>query len=332
MAKGRTISAALLTDKDMQIIKLCDKIAQSIKNEIVGEKEKKSFMSEYGKISFTRDSTLGRGAGKLQRDALCTRGIQGHAPYSNRNLRWHPLIVAANPVAYAKSIERIEIEAGQALNFVVKENNVEKIYPAEQIYLLPERYVTLPEHWYPHRATLCNWEDTEWTQNSCIITAYEACDWQDAVEAYAVLGLSVAVDDYHVDFDKMYDIISNILQNQTIDKSVILPSNKFPLKSQKDSIISCPLCGCPHSQNPANMPDRKREERYKFDFSGNKRDEGDDKSVQIMHILPLEESKMNHNAGNVRFGHRWCNVAMTDHSIEETVDFMEYIVKAHNRK
>ena len=31
------------------------------------------------------------------------------------------------------------------------------------------------------------------------------------------------------------------------------------------------------------------------------------------------------------FGHRWCNVAMIDHSIDETVDFMEYIVNAHRK-
>jgi hypothetical protein len=54
--------------------------------------------------------------------------------------------------------------------------------------------------------------------------------------------------------------------------------------------------------------------------------------MQIVHVNPLIESEVRHNAANVRFGHRWCNVAMTDHSIEETVDFMEYIVKAHNRK
>ena len=53
--------------------------------------------------------------------------------------------------------------------------------------------------------------------------------------------------------------------------------------------------------------------------------------MQIMHVNPLVENEMMHNAANVRFGHRWCNVAMTDHSIDETVDFMEYIVNAHRK-
>jgi hypothetical protein len=330
MAKGRTISATCLTDKDRQIIELCGKIAQTIKDEILNEDDQKVFLNEFGKIHFTRDSGLGRGAGKLQRDALCTSGIQGNAPFSNRNLRWHPLVVATNPVSYAKPIERIEIEADESLIFVVKENGIEKSYPSEQIYLLTQRYVTLPEHWQPHYNILRNWGDTEWTQNSCLITAYEACDWQDAVEAYAVLGLSIAVDNYKIEFNKIFSKTTEILKNQRIDNSIKLPTNNFP--TEKNDIICCPLCKIPKSENPAKLPDRIREDRYKFDFSGNKRGEGDDSSMQIMHIKPLEEVQLSHNAANVRFGHRWCNVAMTDHSIEETVDFMEYIVKAHNRK
>jgi len=196
--------------------------------------------------------------------------------------------------------------------------------------LLPERYVTLPEHWQQHYDTLRKWGDMQWTQNSCLITAYEACDWQDSVEAYAVLGLSIAVDKYKIDFQKIYDKIIEILKKQQIDKLIKLPTGNFP--TDKNDIISCPLCKVPKSENPAKLPDRVREDRYKFDFSGNKRGEGDDSSMQIMHIKPLEEAKLFHNAANVRFGHRWCNVAMTDHSIEETVNFMEYIVKAHNRK
>jgi len=32
-----------------------------------------------------------------------------------------------------------------------------------------------------------------------------------------------------------------------------------------------------------------------------------------------------------RYGHRWCNVSMTDHSIYETLDFMEHVVRVHGR-
>jgi hypothetical protein len=195
---------------------------------------------------------------------------------------------------------------------------------------MPERYVTLPKHWDAHLDRLRLWNDTLWTQNSCIIAAFEACDWHAALEAYAVLGLSIAVDDYRIDFQEIYQKIVDILQTQNIDKSIKLPSLIFP--TDKDNIISCPLCKVPKSLNPANFPDRKREERYKFAFGGNKRNEGDDRSMQIMHVSPLVESELRHNGANVRFGHRWCNVAMTDHSIDETVDFMEYIVNAHKNK
>jgi len=188
----------------------------------------------------------------------------------------------------------------------------------------------LPEHWAVHLDKLRLWNDTLWTQNSCVITAFEACEWDAALESYAVLGLSIAVDNYKIDFRTIYNEIVAILKNQTIDSAVKLPSPTFP--TQRDDIICCPLCKVLKSQNPARLPDREREERYKFAFGGNKRSEGDDSSMQIMHVNPLVESEMRHSAANVRFGHRWCNVAMTDHSIEETVDFMEYIVNAHKRK
>ena len=147
MATGRTIGANSLTDRDQKIIKLCSQVAQTIRNEISDKAGKKKFWDEFGKTSLTRDAGAGRGAGKLQRDALCTRGIQGKAPFSNRNLRWHPLVLACNPVDYAASIERIEIEGEdeqQILVFVVKENGKEKHYPSDKVHELPKRFVALP--------------------------------------------------------------------------------------------------------------------------------------------------------------------------------------------
>ena len=320
MATGRTISASFLTEFDEKVILLCEKISNCIENAITDRTQKKAFRDNYGKISYTRDGGAGRGAGKLQRDALCTRGVQGKAPYSNRNLRWHPLVIATEEHEYAVPIERIEIEE-ETLFFVVKINNREKVFPADKVHELPQRFVTLPKHWEEHIETLRYWGDTQWTQNSCIITAYEACDWRAAVETYAVLGLSVAVDDFRLDFDNIYNAVVKILQDQQVDSNIQLPSPLFP--TDKDDIICCPLCRVPKSQNPANIEPRQRENRFKFAYSGNKRGEGDDSSMQIMHINPLVESELRHNAANVRFGHRWCNVAMTDHSIEETVDFME---------
>jgi len=50
-----------------------------------------------------------------------------------------------------------------------------------------------------------------------------------------------------------------------------------------------------------------------------------------MHLKPLIESAIIHTPENVRYGHRWCNVSMTDHSIDETLDFMEHVVEVHGR-
>lgn len=336
MATGRTVSASFLTNSDEQVIELCERISQNIFETLATKETKKIFQNTFGRIDKSRDAGAhkrGGGSGKLQRDALCTRGIQGKAPFSNRNLRWHPLVIAERQIAFAKPIKRIEIEGEdetQTLVFVVEnENGQETAYPSAKAHELPERFVALPEHWLPHIDRLRFWNDTLWTQNSCVITAYEACDWQDAVETFAVLGISVAVNFFEANFSLLYKKTIETLQAQTVDASIKLPSLKFP--NNKDETVSCPLCKSNASQPPSDLPKRLREERWKPAWSTNKRGEGEDWSMQIMHIEPLTETEIRHNAQNVRFGHRWCNVAMTDHSIKETVDFMEYIVRAHNR-
>lgn len=328
MASGRTISASFLTPLEENILALCKLISVALEHCIESADDKKKFRNDFGKISKTRDAGAGRGGGKLQRDALCTRGIQGKAPFSNRNFRWHPLVVAQTPIAFAKPIERIEIE-GDTLHFVINLNHTEQTLPADKAHELSQRFVVLPHHWEAHIDTLKNWNDVAWTQNSCIITAYEACNWYDAVEAYAILGISVVVNFFNVNFDSIYPQIIHILSQQHIDNTITLPSATFP--TQQEDIITCPLCKTSTISTPANLPERTRELRWKPNWADNKRGEGEDSSLQIMHVEPLTEHEIRHHAKNVRFGHRWCNVAMTDHSISETVDFMEYIVKAHHR-
>jgi len=333
MATGRTISANFLTEKDTAIIKLCEEISTQIIELISNSEQKKEFKKVSGKISYTRDGGLGLGGGKLQRDALCTRGRQGKAPYSNRNLRWHPLVVAETPLPFAKEIDHIEIEGendAQTLIFVIKKDNGRfKEYPSEKVHELPERYVVLPKHWIDHLNTLKHWNDTQWTQNSCVITAFEACDWQHAVESYAVLAIAVATVFYRVNFRAVYTAVKEIIRTQTIERNITFPTSFFP--TSEIDIINCPLCKTSIVGNPANLSERERIQVWQPAWRSTKRDEGEDSSIQIMHINPLIESEQRHNAKNVRYGHRWCNVAMTDHSLDETLDFMEYIVKAHNR-
>jgi len=329
MATGRTVGASLLTEKDRKIIGLAESISNILNETITNPDAKKHFQQNYSKISYTRDAGTGRGAGKLQRDALCTRGRQGKAPFSNRNLRWHPLVVADKKIPYAKPIDKLEVEGDKALVFVI---DGKRYYP-EEVYKLKERYVVLPEHWIPHIEVLKNWTDSDWTANSCIIPALESTEWWHALESFAVLGLSIVGTLYGVhNIDPLINSIVNLLKTQDIDKKVKLPTDILKrVLDNKESLLLCPLCKSRLDSNVANLPERKRDSVWQPEWRTTKRVEGEDKSIQIMHIKPLVESTIIHTAENVRYGHRWCNVSMTDHSIDETLDFMEHVVKVHGR-
>jgi len=332
MARGRTISASHLTKLDKSVLELCKTISLAVKEVITTDELKKDFCNNYGKVSMTRDAGAGRGGGKLQRDALCVRGRQGKAPYSNRNLRWHPLVVASQKIDFAKPIERIEIEGednSQTLIFVVNINGNERKYSSDIVHKLPYRFVVLPEHWKPHINRLKHWNDTLWTQNSCVIPAMESCEWWHALEVYAFLAITVAIEYYNVDFKLIYDKVLNILKNQQIDEQLTLPSDSFP--SLQDDFINCPVCKKSLSDNLEEFRNNKRIETWQPAWSSSKRSEGEDGSNQILHIEPLIETEIRHKVGKVKFGHRWCNVAMTDHSLDEALDFFEYIIRAHNR-
>ena len=332
MATGRTISASFLTEKDKKVFSLCESVSKSLIENVPKEK-RDQFVEEFAKLSKeTRDGGAGRGGGKLERDALCTRGRQGKAPFSNRNLRWHPLVVVESLHKYAKEIERIEIEGeddNQVLVFVIKEKRREIKYKSDKVHELPERYAVLPKHWIAHINRLKHWNDTLWTQNSCVIPSLEACEWWDAVETYALLGIIMATEVFGAKFNKTYSDAINILKKQKVDRKVKLPSKNFPKKDNE--ILNCPMCKTSILKNPANLSERERISTWQPAWRSKKREEGEDSSVQIMHVVPLVENELRHNAKNVRYGHRWCNVAMTDHSLDETLDFMEYIVKVHKR-
>lgn len=333
MASGRTISASFLTGLDGRVIRLCESISDSIGEAITDAAGRKDFRNQYGKISNTRDAGTGVGAGKLQRDALCTRGRQGKAPFSNRNLRWHPLVVAAEKPPFAKEIERIEIQGtgnAQTFNFVIKDaRGRQRKFPADKVYSMSERFVALPKHWMPHIDALRHWSDALWTQNSCVIAAQESGDWRDAVETYAVLGIAIAVEFYGADFDELYGKVVSLLRGQSVDRKITLPTKYFPIAD--NDILQCPLCRRRASATLEDFRKAERGETWQPAWRTSKQSEGDDSSIQLMHVNPLVEREIRHRADNVRYGHRWCNVAMTDHSLDETLNFMEFVVNAHNR-
>lgn len=333
MAAGRTISASFLTALDRKVIELCGQISNAVCDSLTKAEAKIEFKKEYGKISDTRDGGLGLGGGKLQRDALCTRGRQGKAPFSNRNLRWHPLIAAESSLSFARTVNKIKIageDDSQVLIFVVTHpDGTIREYPADRTYEMPGKYVVLPEHWLPHIERLKHWSDTLWTQNSCVIPALESCNWWDSVETYAVLGIAIAVDLYGASFTDLYRKGAGILRDHGIGNGIVLPTSAFP--TTQDEIVACPVCKINISKGLEAFRTGRRAAAWQPAWRSSKKEEGDDSSIQLMHVNPLVEQEIRHNAYYVRYGHRWCNVAMTDHSLEETLDFMEYIVKAHNR-
>jgi hypothetical protein len=103
------------------------------------------------------------------------------------------------------------------------------------------------------------------------------------------------------------------------------------LPKTKVDFIYCPMCKVAISDNAAAIPARIRNSSWQPGWRAAKREEGEDSSIQIMHVSPLHDKCLMHKASTVRYGHRWCNVAMSDHSLDETLDFMLYIVRAHKR-
>lgn len=53
--------------------------------------------------------------------------------------------------------------------------------------------------------------------------------------------------------------------------------------------------------------------------------------IELWHTKPLNEIMFEHNADNVEWGHRACNIAQNDKNLDETLDWFEKILNAHNR-
>ena len=321
---GTTCSARHLTAFDRKVIDLCKTISDAVK-EFLPIKYQKIYYEEYGKISYTRDAGSGRGGGKLQRDAIATRGRTAKAPYSNRNLRWHPLVVSESPITFAKMVENVGINSENQLVFTVKLNNGTIMeYDSEHVYQLPERYTITKEQWNTIKNELKDWK-TEWDNNLCVIPSLEACEWYDSVETYALLAISVACGLSEGDFNKIYPKVVEILKQQDIDSNVALPSILFP--KQKEEFICDPITKIQINKDLDIFRKSARPAVWKPNWLPEKRNEGNDDSIQLMHLNPLIETEIRHRADNVRYGFRWSNVAMTDHSIEETIAFFKYVVE-----
>jgi hypothetical protein len=334
MAKGRTVGAKLVTHEDRIALEVCKALSQLFLDSVQGEENKRMLKSEFAKVSTeTRDAGAGLGAGKWQRDAITTRGVTNKAPFSNRNLRWHPLVAATKAPKWARPIEAIGIDVingEKVLVFRIEEKNgAKKDFLPEETYLLPEKYSVLTEHWEPHKEILRDWNDDDWTRNSCVIKAEEACTWQDAVETYAILGISILFSKFGCSIVELTLEAKQVIQNFPSYDSNIKISDKFPM--DLDSLKHCPVCRNDLKDSLSRFRSSDRSNTWQPNWGKSKRSEGEDDSLQVMHVNPLIQSEMRHNASNVRYGHRWCNIAMTDHTLEETLNFMKEILDNHGK-
>jgi hypothetical protein len=330
----RTVSANQLSQEDEMVLELSRKVSNALMALMGDPQAKSDFKDLYGKVSLTRDAGAGRGAGKLQRDALCTRGRTDKSPLSNRNLRWHPLVVSAALPDFASPVEGIRIQkigGDSTLVFVVKDDyGVTKEYPASKVHQLPKAYAATQEHWESVKEDLRNWSASDWSANRCLISAMEYCSWEDAFESYASLALATAVEVYDLDFDharsSVMKVMADFNSESPLNKNKF-PSSNFP-KTRVDATV-CPLCKKPFSENLSDFRYGDRLMNWQPPWKSSKRGEGEDHSIQVMHVKPLNELVSNHNAANVRFGHRWCNVSMTDHTLDETIDFFSFVASQH---
>lgn len=319
MAKTRTISATELTERDRGYLQICGDVAKFLKKVIPNPDSAGLFWREYGRTALSRDAGMGVGSGKLQRDALTTRGRSDKSPFSNRNLRWHPLVLAHNTPDYAKEVDSVGVQ-GKKVFFVVKGV---KRFP-EDLFKLDVPYCAPYAKWTHLAPTLINWSTDDWSENRCTIPALESSVAEDAVGVYAALGLAIAVGVYQAP-PETYDSVLRLLGKRGISNSVI--KDMPPL----ENLVKCPLCLANINDTPARLPGRQRPPKWQPPWRPSKCNEGEEGSLQITHAFPLIDAEQRHRPSMVRYGHRWCNVAMTDHSVEETVDFMKAVVGAQAR-
>ena len=316
MVSQNTVSRTSLTLEDKSALSACDEIGKILTALISGSAPKDEFIKDYTRINFSRDAGQGRGAGKLQRDAICTRGRQAKAPFSNRNLRWNPLVLSQNcPTAFI-SVE-IDVDSTHK-KLIFKKNATQKVMP-EDIWKESKPLCICATAWEPSKNILRAWNQDDWVANWCGIPIIEYCSVKQAVCSYGILGVITASALFSADLHSAYNKVKSYL------KSNNLLVDDYP--DEDKSLLDCPLCRSPINGNPAGLQERARPEVWKPPWQHNKRSEGEDSSLQLMHVKPLTEIQINHTPSNVRYGHRWCNVAMTDHGIDQTMEWMNSVIK-----
>ena len=149
--------------------------------------------------------------------------------------------------------------------------------------------------------------------------------WYDALETFALLGIIIAISKFNCDFNTIYQKIINFLKSIDIDGKE-LPADNFP---QPDiNLAMCPICLTPINQQPAALGIIERSPSWIAPWKRKKK-EPEDSDIHTFHMNPLIESKIRHNAKNVRFGHRWCVIGKQNHTVDYFVEYMNRVTKNH---
>jgi len=284
---------------------------------VVPDSRRHEFETDWAKVSTKRrDAGAGVGGGALQRDAYCTRGRGGKAPFSNRNLRWHP-VVAAQVRADHFCEMQVKVH-GDSLIFIDQDG---REWTVETVHELPAPHCIDSKSWNKISDQVKNWDYRAWTKNSCVIPALEYCSPDDALETYATLGVTAA-------------FICGASPEAAYDQAVAylrefsggsLPSARFPGREKLRDLCQCPLCRQSVKEPPAGLRLPEREPIWKPPWLPTKRSEGESSAIQLMHLRPLVEREVRHTAENARYGHRWCNVAMADNDLDFAIDFFKEV-------
>lgn len=316
MAQGTTAGVKLLTERDQRYLEAARVLGSRLTRAIPNER-RYEFVGDWAKVSATRrDAGAGVGGGALQRDAYCTRGRGGKAPFSNRNLRWHPLVAAQVGARHFRDM-KVEV-SGKSLIFIDHDG---KEWTVETVHELSKPHCVDSEAWNQITEKVKDWDHADWTANSCVIPALEYCSPDDALETYATLGVTAAFI-CDAEPDVAYDQAVAFLQEFS---AADLPSAKFPGRGKVPELCECPVCRQSVKEPPAGMELPKREPSWNPPWLARKRSEGEGGAIQLMHVRPLVEREVRHTAQNVRYGHRWCNVAMADNDLVSVIDFFKTI-------
>lgn len=234
---------------------------------------------------------------KILRDAFTTKGDNKLNPYKNRGPRWSwPVILLKDetPPTGWKNAKLLISGRGSKCRFLTK-------YRGWGYYVKNEDWSSKLD--YVKRK---GWNIKKGVGRFKVGIPYEeAAKKEDCIsialtlayQAHRILGLSD--EEIRKKYPKIFEAIKD------------LGNIKEPI---------CPFCRDP--LNAAGFVELTEDTTDVF----YKRKEAEDNAIQMFHIECLKPGKFLHKPGNVSWGHRRCNVAVSQHDVSEAEDWFIRVV------